>query len=206
MPRLMLLDPRKLHENNPECPGRLILLPTGAWCCFDCGAQVPLTGVEVAEVHDPSLEEAEALGREMAQQINETLKAIPYKIQREQAPSYTISEVQPVAVVNARAVKPRHSIKEMMEMVKTLVPQETYNMGAPVDGFDRESVMNYCCDSNSMGTTNPAARWLQPGVLCRQEFRKGEEPSSSSLVGQLTEPPSPLPSLAEMFKAITSTK
>lgn len=36
----MVLDPKKTHESNPDCPSRLLQNPQGQWYCIDCGLHI----------------------------------------------------------------------------------------------------------------------------------------------------------------------
>lgn len=38
--KIMTLDPKATHANNPDCPSRLAPMPGGGWMCVDCGFQL----------------------------------------------------------------------------------------------------------------------------------------------------------------------
>lgn len=38
--KVMTLDPRATHVNNPDCPSRLVPTPRGGWMCVDCGFEI----------------------------------------------------------------------------------------------------------------------------------------------------------------------
>ena len=38
--KIMTLDPKLTHQNNPDCPSRLAPMPGGGWMCVDCGFQL----------------------------------------------------------------------------------------------------------------------------------------------------------------------
>ena len=158
---VMLLDVKQTHDNNPECPMRLVQHPNGNWMCSDCGLEILWKKIEVRPVADE-------------------LKGLNYQVTREQAPTFTISEAQPLAMGNTK------TIAEIVQMVKAIAPapefkdfferhEHGYNMDAPVEGFDRNMVM--CCNvmsDESTGNSSYAGHPLpRPGVLCGQVFTGG---------------------------------
>lgn len=51
--RLIVLDPKKTHENNPNCPMRLIRdALDGGIHCFDCGLKIMCVGVPIEVKED----------------------------------------------------------------------------------------------------------------------------------------------------------
>jgi len=51
--RILTLDPRATHVNNPDCPMRLVPAPNGGWMCIDCGFQLIMKAVEVEHLPEP---------------------------------------------------------------------------------------------------------------------------------------------------------
>jgi len=37
---ILALDPKTTHEDNPDCPSRLVRAPNDHWMCIDCGFQI----------------------------------------------------------------------------------------------------------------------------------------------------------------------
>jgi len=55
--KVMVLDPKGTHENNPDCPSRLVQAPdwygkTG-WMCIDCGFHIIQKLITVRPEHSP---------------------------------------------------------------------------------------------------------------------------------------------------------
>lgn len=48
--KIMTLDLRKTHVNNPDCKMRIAQKPNGSWYCADCGFEIVWSWVEVSEV------------------------------------------------------------------------------------------------------------------------------------------------------------
>ena len=50
MPFVLALDAKLTHQDNPDCPMRLIPTPRGdGWMCFDCGFEIIMQRIEVKE-------------------------------------------------------------------------------------------------------------------------------------------------------------
>jgi len=48
--KIVVLDVRATHTNNPDCPMRLAPLPDGqGWICVDCGFEILQRSIEVSE-------------------------------------------------------------------------------------------------------------------------------------------------------------
>lgn len=48
--RILTLDVRATHVNNPDCPMRLVPHPDGRnWICLDCGFEIVMKWVELHE-------------------------------------------------------------------------------------------------------------------------------------------------------------
>lgn len=47
--RIQTYDPKRTHEQNPDCPMRLAPAPGGGLYCVDCGAGILATSLEVHE-------------------------------------------------------------------------------------------------------------------------------------------------------------
>jgi|WetSurSiteA1Bulk_404760.scaffolds.fasta_scaffold16968_3 hypothetical protein len=47
--KIVTLDPKRTHANNPDCPSRLVPCPHGgSWQCVDCGCYILETIVTTA--------------------------------------------------------------------------------------------------------------------------------------------------------------
>lgn len=66
--KIMALDPKATHANNPDCPMRLVPAIDGKnWMCVDCGCYIIHTLIEVQPVPDHIKEVAERLGGELSE-------------------------------------------------------------------------------------------------------------------------------------------
>ena len=88
---VMTLDVRRTHENNPECPARIVQKPDGGWMCVDCGLDILFTRINTE------------LDREVAEY--ETIEDIldgPLSEAGKKTPLYVSPRLDEVYGVNAR--------------------------------------------------------------------------------------------------------
>lgn len=188
---VMTLDVKQTHDNNPECPMHLARDPRGDWYCMDCGRVILWKQIKVQPVADddpvtklsePSYNIDQREKQELRQRLRELTQQQPGPLRPELG--FTINEIQPMAVSNARAVRhktPAEAFNGAIEEFKDYFERHEHesNFGAPVEAFDREMSVNYCCDSSPDGNTSSASSLtgttLATAMASCPEFVKGTE-------------------------------